>query len=301
MRTKLLLVLVLLSSLAGAAWVRSGACPVDLLTPERLMALLERPLDVAPTAAKEPTGATEPRTFWDALLALPAAVRDGDVVTLTLGRVLADPSVARLAAEQAGELLDLPAEGPDGVLGGTLLDAVLHSAVLHGPATTSGADGRTLSVYGCRHNADDDAGPLIEDTYAARQSLVRALRAGAEAAGEPLTVCGENAPVKGGVNFDVQQRGEEQRIVVTFDGSRASFSAHRSFRPRAPNDAHARASLVSALESLARTRGVKLHIEGREERAPHGVDVRIERYGTRLAVTATNAGERLAAHVALDG
>jgi len=292
MRTKLLLVSALLATLATAALVRRDPTP-DAFSAENLAALLARPLDPGPRRDE----AAEPRALWKALLELPAVSRAENTLTLRLGRVLADPSAARLAAESAGELLSLPAEGPEGPLGLTLLQAVLN-----GPATEHTDTGSVLKLYGCRHSADADAGPLLEDTYYARLSLAAALRKAAEKAGTPLTLRGEDVPVKGGVNFEVQLAGEQQVLQVTFDGTQhPPLHARRTNRPSAPNDARARANLVQALETLAAREGLTLIVEGRTERVPEGVDLRLECSGRRLGLTVHCGTARLTSHLDLAG
>ncbi|MSR63815.1 MAG: hypothetical protein EXS08_15425 [Planctomycetes bacterium] len=290
MRTKFLLSLALLATFGTLAWVRRNSTP-DALATTTFRALLARPLDPGPKGASS----AEPQAFWRALLELPAVVRTENTLTLPLGRVLSDPSAARLAAESAGELLALEAESQGGPLGLTLLQAILA-----GPAVEQTETGAVLKLYGCRHSADADAGPLLEDSYYARLSLAGALRAAAQQRGLALTLRGEDAPVKGGVNFEVQLSAEQQVIEVTFDGTQQPpLRARRSGRPRAPNDARARANLVQALEALAADAGLTLLLEGRTERAPGGIDLRLEHNGQRLSLIARSGAARLATHLDL--
>src|SRR5262249_36179300 len=148
---------------------------------------------------------------WKALFERLAEPTPGGL-TLHLGHVLADPSAARASAESAGELLSLEAEGPHGKLGLPLWRAVLDGAVLEpGPE-------RKLKLNGCRHSALPEDGPVIEDTYRARLSIAHALRelAAREPGSTPLTLLGEDAPVRGGVNLEVQLVRGNQSICVTF-------------------------------------------------------------------------------------
>jgi hypothetical protein len=295
MQPKPALLVALLAVLLAAALVRRNAAP-NALSEASLAALLACPLD---SAGPRDEGSRAP--FWQALLEHPAVTRTATGVTLRLGRVLSDPSAARLAAESAGELLALEAEGPQGKLG-----VPLWRAVLDGPSTQKSAHGRTLALNGCRHSADADAGPALEDTYSARLALGSAL--GELALSEPgagaLTLLGQKMPVKGGVNFEIQLLGDVQSVVVTFDGRPApSLKATRTFHAQAPNDARARANFVAALRARLEAEGLgKLTVEGETSPVADGLDVRIEEYGGRVALVATRGGGgRLATHRELAG
>ena len=258
-------------------------------TPDRLSALsagelLARPVDPPPGVAP----ASDAPALWRELLRSPASAEGG--LTLKLGRVLADPSAARLAAEQAGELLRQPAKNAQGELG-----LPLWKAVLDGPATTRENGAPVLKLYGCRHSADADAGPVLEDTSAARLALARTLRE--LAAGDPaysgLTLAGEETPAHGGVNFEVQLVGDRHSVQVSFDGHDAApLTAERMFRPVAPNDDAARQSLVRGLrdESAADASLAGLVIAGEDAPVPGGIDFRLERFGERQTLSARVEG-----------
>lgn len=291
------LALVALLGALGAAALVAPARGLDPHAPETLARLLERPIDAMPGAPAE----SRP-SFWKALLASPLVEPVEGGLRLDLGRVLADPSAARGSAESAGELLELEAqletEGEDVPLGVPLWRAILERAAV------SEGTGRTLSIYGCRHLADADAAPSLEDTYHARLAMVRRLRelGNADGAAGPLAIRGEQAPVKGGINLEVVLQGERQSLRVTFDGSpQAALRVERAHRPPAPNDARARANLVAALEALAlREPGLgELTLEGRDGPADGGVEMRFESYGGRLALTARRGSARLATHLTL--
>jgi hypothetical protein len=294
MPKKLLLVALLAVFAALVALVRPARV-TDPLAPETLARLLAQPVDRVPGA---PPGLGEgPTPFWKALLAPPLVELAEAGRVLPLGRVVADPSAARGSAESAGELLELEAVGPDGPLGVPLWRALLERAAV------GDERGRTLSVYGCRHSADPDAGPVLEDTYHARVSIVQRLRALAEGQGTPLVIRGEQTPVKGGVNLEVQLDGERQWVRVTFDGNaHPPLRAERKHRPPSPNDARARTRLVAALRALAAEEPAlgTLSIEGAEAAVSGGVDVRLEIYGGRLSLVARRGATRLSTHLVLD-
>lgn len=294
MQAKPLVLVALLGVLLGVALV-GRSDPSDALSEVSLGRLLESPLDTPGT----PDDAPRP-PFWKALLEHPALTRAPEGMTLRLGRVLADPTSARLAAERAGELLALEAEGPHGKLGVPLWRALL-GACQDGPAMQHNEQGRTLALYGCRHSADADAGPALEDTYTARLALAQALseHALSEAGAAPLALLGQTAPVRGGLNFEVQLLGEVQSVVVTFEGNTAPpLTAARSFRPEAPNDVRARANFLAALRTRLAAEGLgPLHVQGEESPLANGLDVRIEELEGRLDLIATGAGgKRLATH-----
>lgn len=293
MRAQPAILVALLGGLLAVALVRRAEGP-DPFSESALAELVAAPLDSGPRG----DGSTAP--FWKALFEHPAVTRTPDGLCLRLGRVLADPSAARRAAENAGELLALEAEGPAGKLG-----IPLWRAVLDGPVLQRNENGRTLALYGCRHSADADAGPVLEDSYYARLALAEALKQHALAqAGEgAFTLLGQETPVKGGVNFEVQLLGTRQSVSVTFDGhSTPLLRAAREQRPSAPNDARARATLIEVLRARAAAEGLgELTIEGREAPVENGVDLRLELVGRRLALAATRGGTgRLATHLDLD-
>lgn len=287
MRVKLAVLVALLGVLAAVALVRRAVDP-DPLSPAALGQLLEQPLDSQPGSPQ-----SEPIPAWRALLEQ-FAERTRGGLTLRLGNVLADPTAARASAESAGELLALEAEGPEGKLGLPLWRAILAGPVLER------APQRTLKLYGCRHSARADAGPALEDSYHARLSLARALHALAteEPGSEPLTLSGEHAPMRGGVNFEVQLLAETQSVVVTFDGHEAApLSATRAYRPGAPNDARARANLVQVLRARAAAAGLgALTVVDAPLQDPQAVDVRIERIGVRQSMLARRGATRVATH-----
>ena len=287
MRTRLVLFAALLAVLAGMAFVHRSDGP-DLLAPDALAALLEQPLDPAPGSP-----ANAPTPAWRALLGQLAERTPGGL-TLRLGRVLADPTAARASAESAGELLELEAEGPQGKLGLPLWRAILARAALEpGPE-------RKLKLYGCRHSALPEAGPALEDSYYARLSLAHALAelAAAEPGASPLKLLGEDTPVRGGVNFEVQLLGDTQTVAVTFDGGdRTPIRVMRPFRALAPNDARTRANLVQVLRERAQGAGLgELTIEDAEPSSAGAVDVRIEVLGGRQSLLARRGQTRLSAH-----
>ncbi|HEX6886312.1 MAG TPA: hypothetical protein VF530_23255 [Planctomycetota bacterium] len=267
---------------AGIALVLRASAPQPYSVPA-LSELLAQPARPGP-GAREPL----PATLWQGLLAPPFA--EGPVASprLALGQVWAAPTIASLAAERAGELLALAAEGPDGPTG-----TPLWRALLDGPATWRG-ETLTLALNGCLHTTDAAAGPILEDTYHARLSLARALQEHAQAAGLALDLRGVEVPVRGGVNFEVQLLGEEHALRVTFDGHPELFlRARRSFRPAAPHTAGARANLVAALRALAGDACPGLVLEGVEQPVAGGVDLRIETVDGRFALLATRGSARL--------
>jgi hypothetical protein len=291
MRIRPVLLSLLAAILAGVALVQRREAP-DPYSVDTLVRLLRRPLDQLPCTDGEAT------PCWRSLLEPPFAQRHSAGVTLRLGRLLADPTTARASALSAGELLALEAEGPEGPLGVPLWRAVLDGAAFDPDAP------RTLKIHGCRHSADADAGPVIEDSYHARLSLARALRAHAKARaeGEPVTVLGEDTPLRGGVNFEIQLVGTTQAVQVSFDSKAVpALRARRPFARAAPSDERARASLVAALHALAlEVEGFgPLTIEGESASAPGGVDLRLEVFGDRLALTARSGTSRLATHLSL--
>jgi len=288
-----LIVVALLVALAAFAWVREPAAP-DPYSVANLERLLDEPLERlpgSPLAAPSAPGAGR-EAFWEVLRAPPFAETGNSGPSLRLGRLLADPTRAARAAREAGALLDCPALGPDGPLGQTLAEAILAS-----PAIEHGAQ-HTLKIYGCRHAADADSGPGLEDSYFARKALAAGLR---ERVGDgaPLTILGEETPLKGGINLDVRLEGELQTIEVTFDGSdTAPLRAERAFVGRGEADAGARAHLVEVLRRRA-AQGEPLRIEGADEPVPTGVELRLEWFGGHLAITALRGPHRISTHLAL--
>jgi hypothetical protein len=285
-RTRLVLLSSLLALLAVVALVRAGGSEPDFFSPAALEALLDRPLDPLPGRDGDA------RPAWRAVLEELAEPAPGGL-TLRLGRVLADPTAARASADSAGELLSLEAEGAQGKLG-----LPLWRAILAGPALEPGPE-RKLKLNGCRSLALPEYGPAIDDSYWARLSLARALRelAATEPDGAPLTLLGEDAPVRGGVNFDVQLLQGSQTVCVTFDGQAlAPLRAARPFAPLAPNDARARASLVQVLCARAQQAGLGTLSIVDPEPGSSGVDVRIEVLGGRQSMVARRGDTRLAAH-----
>jgi hypothetical protein len=285
MRSRTLLLAALGLPLVGLALVVPRREP-ELFPAATLQALLRRPL-------AGPNAGPNPPSFFQALLAHSSLTRDARGATLRLRRVLADPSAARLSAQHAGELLSLEAHTPTGPLGIPLWQAVLEHAR---PAEDGGL---ALELYGCRHLADADAGPTLEDTYAARLALADALaqHARTRAGAPPLELRGREVPVRGGINLEVELVGQTQAVRVTFDGApEKMLRAQRVWRPTAPNDARARADLVAALRTEARAHGIdELAVEGEHEPVADGLDVRLERAGERVSLVATHAGkERLA-------
>ena len=296
MRRALTLVLLALVLAAGVIrlWPRPTPQELSARAAGELLALnVRRP--PAGAAADAASGASEELPFWRALLEGPAATRSDGVVTLKLGRVHADPSAARLAAEAAGELLELTVVTPAGTV-------PLWRAVLDGPAAARSSEGTALKLYGCRHSADPETGPLLEDTYAARLSIAREFRRLAETSPDhrPLTIEGEHTPVAGGANFEVQFRAGEQTLVVTVDRQALEpLSVRRSFRAEPPNDAVARGSLVQALRARAAADPAyqALRIEGEASPVGGGVDLRLEWFGEHQSlVAALPDGSFLRAH-----
>jgi hypothetical protein len=272
-----LILLAVLGLVGVVAIVQTPKAP-DPYSPAALTGLLRQP------PSRSADGQPAPHaTLGSTLLNPPFATPDESGRRLELGRVWSAPTVARLAAERAGELLDLEAEGPDGPTG-----KPLWRVLVDGPSTQPG-EPATLALYGCRHSADSDAAPAIEDTYAARQSLARALEQHARSAGLSLDLRGTDAPVKGGVNFEVQLSGERHALVATFDGHPGkAYRAWRTFRPTAPFDDAVRASLVRALRDFAAEDPAHagLELEGIESPVAGGVDLRIELLDGRLQLTA---------------
>jgi hypothetical protein len=278
-----LLVLLLLLGAAAALLPRPSA---DRLSAQAARELLALPVDPLPGAARSP----DAPALWRALLRGPAATRTETGVTLRIGRVLADPSSARGAAEAAGELLRQPARNAAGELG-----APLWRVVLDGPGTERRDGAPVFKIYGCRHKADPDAGPVLEDTYAARLALAQGLRelAALDPGTAGLVIEGESMPVRGGANFELSLSGDTHSVEVTFDGHEAApILAQRAFRPAAPNDAVARRSLVRGLRDEVGADGTfpPLTIEGEDAPAAGGVDFRLERIGERQALSAQVAG-----------
>lgn len=287
MAARPLVLAALLIALSTVAIVRTSRSP-EGYSVRALTELLRQPARPGPGAS-----GPLPSTLWEGLLSSPMAEHTPAGPRLALGRVWAAPTIASLAAERAGELLALPAEGPEGPTG-----EPLWRMILEGPSGTPGAPGerRTLALYGCRHSTDPDAGPVVEDSYHARRALARALEGHARAAGVALELRGASEPVRGGVNFEVQLLGEEHAILVTFDGVPGRwYRARRAFRPIAPHADEARQNLVSALRTLAAAdpRYAGLEIVGAESAVQGGVDVRVETVDGRFAFLATRAGARL--------
>lgn len=275
------------------------ALVVTLLVFAGLLGLVQRASRPAPYSqeavsellgqAAQGVEGTHGATLAQALLAAPFAEERDGRAHLRLGHVWSAPTVARLAAEAAGELLALEAVGAEGPTG-----LPLWRVLLDGPATSGTGDARTLALYGCLQATDVEAGPAIEDTYVARQALAQALEQHARAAGFLLTLEGVDVPQRGGVNLEVQLQGLEHWIRVTFDGRRdLAYHARRSFRPAAPHDSAARASLCAALRAVAREEGCELVLEGEEAPLPDGTAIRLEPLDGRLTLSASRAQARL--------
>lgn len=284
MSARRLVLPALLVLAAGLALVQRAREPEPYGEPA-LAVLLRQPGQRAPWETEQ-----APRLLGHELLSAPFVDETPAGPRLSLGRVWAAPTVAALAAREAGLLLALEAEGPEGPTG-----LPLWRVILEGPSTEEGAE-RTLALYGCRHATDPDAGPVIDDTYAARLSLAQALEGHARSSGSTVRLRGAEAPVAGGVNFEVQLMGDEHAIRVTFDGHPAlAYRARRAFRPEAPHEAAVRRNLVAALRALASedARLAGLVIEGEEEAVHGGVDVRLEILDGRLALAARRNEARL--------
>jgi len=255
----------------------------EQLSARSLAELLTLPIDAVPGVKAD----ADAPVLWQALLAGPAATpaANGGAPTLRLGAVHTDPTVARLAAREAGALLELEVDSPSG--GKT----PLWRALLAGPASRREGAGTVLRLNGCRHSADADAAPALEDTYTARLALGQALRelAASDPALGALTLEGEELPVRGGANFELVIDGRRHGLVVTFDGSDApALRVERDWRPEASNDDEARASLVRGLRALAPA----LVIEGELEPALGGVDVLLENFSDRQGLVARAPGAR---------
>src|SRR5262245_19970952 len=109
MRARRPVFLALLALIVAVALVRRRR-PADPPSEEGLENLIEEPLDHPPDAT------AEPGPLWRVLLER-CGERGPEGTHLRLGRVLADPSLARASSESAGELLGLEADGPQGKLG----------------------------------------------------------------------------------------------------------------------------------------------------------------------------------------
>ena len=290
MSARVSLLAAALALVLGLAVVWEQPPEPDLFALEHVEALLAAPVQVS-----GPARVGDQRSLFEALLEHPAVTHTDAGTTLRLGRVLGFPTTARLAAESAGELLELEVETAEG-------RKSLWRAILSGPATQDTPEnGRALALYGCRHSADPAAGPVLEDSYFARLALARALEAHARAEPAPVTILGQEVPRRGGVNFEVVQQGEEQILLVTFDGCRGlSYEVRRPHRPLAPNDARARIQWVAALRAAfaARPELGPLVIEGELEPVA-GLYVRIEPFENRLALVAEGTGVRLSSWIAL--
>lgn len=242
-------------------------------------------LDLVPTTARNGgRGTSGDRPLWKTLLERAALAAPDGTPTLKLGRIHADPTIARQAAEAAGELLLLPA-----MQGATETGVPLWKALLDGPAATRSEGGTAVKLYGCRFTADIDAAAAIEDTYHARLALARALREIVAQHPEygPLTIEGEETPVQGGANFEVQLVDDAHMLEITVDrAAAAALGARRTWRPGAPNDEAARRAIVGGLRARAGADPAfaRLVIEGEAAPVPGGVDVRIEALYGRLAL-----------------
>lgn len=280
--------LLLLGSVALIARHRSS----EPYSEKNLAALLAAPL------TSRAQGAPPEEPFWRALLAHPSVRRTANGLELPLGRVQADPTIARAAALAAGELLALPSRDPAGKDGPPLWEVILASSAAreeHGQ--------RFVRLFGCRHSASAEAAPALEDSYYARVALAEELQRLALAAGKPIVLEGVEAPVSGGVNFEVAWAAGRQIIDVTFANEpRQVWSAERPFEASAPSDATARASLVAALAKLAAADASlgSLTLLGEESAQADGIDVRLELLGGRLsALTSASQGRRLSAFIPL--
>jgi len=264
----------------------------DPYSAAHLTALLEAPL------TRSPQDASAAPALWRALLEHPRVTRTPEGLHFPLGRLQADPTVARAAALAAGELLALPTRTPEGTPGEPAWRVILVSSA------TRHEDGRRIvKLNGCRASATREAAPSIEDTYHARLSLAAALEALAREAGEPLTLEGTEAPVAGGVNCELVLLDGRQFLELTFaEGPERRWSVEREFTATAPNDARLRPAFVRALETLAAREPSlpPLTIVGAETPEESGIDVRLELLGGRLsALTPASQGQRLSAFVEL--
>jgi len=248
----------------------------------RAVAAAPELLDLVPAKS-----APEAPPLWKTLLERAAVSTPGGPPTLKLGRVFANPTIARQAAEASGELLLLPA-----VQGSSELGRPLWQVLLESSAARRTDEGTALELYGCRFSADADAAAAIEDTYYARLALARALRDIVASHPEygPLTIEGEEIPVHGGANFELQLIGDAHMAQVTVDRDPAApVGVRRTWRPSAPNDAEARRLLVAGLRQRAATDPAfaRLAIEGETAPVPGGVDLRVEALFGRLALDVT--------------
>jgi len=279
---------VLLGSLALVARKRTD----DPYSSERLTALLEAPLTRSP---KDQEPAPQ---LWRALLAHPRVTRTADGLSLPLGHLQTDPTIARASALAAGELLALPTRTPEGTPGEPAWRVILASSAARS------ADGRRIvQLHGCRHSASAEAAPALEDTYYARLSLASALERLAREHGESLELEGVEAPVRGGVNFEFALLDGRQFLDLTFgEEPTRRWSVERDFQAEAPNDVLVRTRFVRALERLAAADPAlpPLKVLGAEAPAEQGIDVRIEQLGDRLsALTQAAQGLRLSAYIEL--
>jgi hypothetical protein len=261
-------------------------------SPAHVQALLEAPL----TRRAGDTTSTEP--FWRALLEHPRVRRTEAGRELALGRVQVDPTIARAAALAAGELLALPSRDPAGQDGPPLFEVILASTAVreeHGQ--------RFVRLFGCRHSATPEGAPALEDSYHARVALAEGLARLAAEAGRPIVLEGLEAPVAGGVNFELAWGQDRQHLDVTFaNRPEEKWSVERPFAASAPSDAGARAIFVAALETLAASDATlgTLTVLGKESAHEDGIDVRLELLGGRLsALTSASQGQRLSAFVPL--
>lgn len=281
---------VLLSSVALVARGRGS----DPYSSRRVTTLLE----AAPT--RQPKDAPGAPSVWRALLEHPLVERTPEGLTFPLGRLQADPTVARSAALAAGELLALPTRNPDGTPGEPAWRVILASSAAR---TENGR--RLVKLNGCRASALPDAAPALEDTYHARLSLAAALERLAREAGEPLELEGTETPVQGGANFELMLLDGRQFLALTFaEGPERSWTVEREFQASAPNDARARTTFVTALRDLAASDPSlpPLTVVGAEAPAAAGIDVRLEQLGGRLSLlTPGSQGLRLSAFIELEG
>jgi hypothetical protein len=281
--------LLLFGSVALIARQRSS----DPYSQKHLTALLEAPLT---RPEKEATTVSEP--FWRALLAHPRVRRTETGLELPLGRIQADPTIARSAALAAGELLALRSRDPSGKEGAALWEVILASS-----AAREENGQRFVRLFGCRASGTPDAAPALEDSYHARVALAEGLQRLAAAAGVALVVEGLEAPVQGGANFELAWAGGRQHLDVTFANEpQKKWSVEREFAAVAPADAAARATFVAALTELARRDAQlgPLTLLGQESAQPDGIDVRLELLGGRLsALTSSSQGRRLSAYIPL--
>ena len=264
-------------------------------SPERLSARSAGELLLLPVGEAPAPGGPDARApLWRTLLERVATRGADGRTTLALGRVSVDPTVARLAALEAGELLRLKV-GSEPASGAEDTREELWKLVLDGPAAERTDEGLVLRLYGCRHTADVAAAPVIEDTWFARLALAEAFR---EIAGEHpevgrLVIEGDQVPVKGGANFELQLLGDRHGVQFTVDDSDAEpLLAGRRWRPVPPNDALARAELVQGLLANARNDPdyAALEIDGVEQPAEGGLDLRLESLGGIQTLACSGAG-----------